>query len=84
MRGHGGDIFLGDLFDLSLKLVVELSFLLQVSVDGDGHEFVFEVGDLLDFVDDLFFNVHFIIFPIVILVTAVITDILLLVFGSHW
>ena len=83
VRGHGGDVFLGDLFDLFLKFVVELSFLLQVGVDGDGHDFVLEVGDLLDFVDDLFFNVHFIIFPIEILVAAVVTDVLLLVLGSH-
>ena len=83
VRGHGGDIFLGDLFDLFLELAVELSFFLQVAVDGDGHDFVLEVGELLDFIDDLFFNVHFIIFPIEILVTAVITDILLLILDSH-
>jgi hypothetical protein len=83
VRRHGEDVFLGDLFNLFLELAVELSFLFQVAVDGDGHDFVLEVGELLDFIDDLFFNVHFIIFPIKILVTAVITGVVLLVFDSH-
>ena len=83
MRGHGTDEFLGDLFDLFLKLIVKLSFFFQVAVDSDGHDFVLKVGNLLDFIDDLFFNVHFIILPIVILFTTLITNILLLVLSSH-
>jgi hypothetical protein len=83
VRGHGRDEFLGDLFDLSLKMIVKLSFFFQVAVDGYGHNFVLEVGNLLDFIDDLFFNVHFVILPIQIFFTTVITNILLLVLSSH-